>query len=467
MRKLATTMLLALGVAALGACSASPDAFDDATNEAPLTPAPVFNGDPANKALFGVDISFWETPVSQAEMDCFWASGVRHVVVGTQDEAITREQLAMAISRGMTVDAYVYLYWNTDLAAQVHEAFRRVKGLPIGRMWLDIEQDPGSIGSKTILADIQQAVTTCKADGSVQCGIYTGSGFWKSYINNTTSFNDVPLWYAQYNYRTSLSDWPTEHFGGWAKPTGKQWATKPLCGIGGVDWDTIQVSATPTVNVDRTLPPDTGLVPPAPTGVYPLDGDVEHYGYVKMMSQMIPRATSYQIGLERWNGKAWATYYTWTNANAFVKNSLVDNSLYHFHVRAQNAHGWGAWSDWSSFDYGKYTGIRPSSAPPPNPPPQPPPSASVPTALAPDGNVLVTASPVTLSCSGVTSATSYEFAIESQSGNSYIPYYTYAPTAASQTFYPAIHGVGYRWRVRAKVSGVLGAWSPYATFQLK
>lgn len=458
--------LLAVGAMVLAGCSAS--SSDEAvTDDAPLTPAPVFAGDPANQATFAVDVSFWETPLAQAEMDCFWASGVRHVVVGTQDEGITREQLAMAVSRGMTVDAYVYLYWTTDLAAQVVEAFRRVKGFPIGRMWLDIEQDPGSIGSKTILADIQQAVTACESQqGGVQCGIYTGSGFWKTSAANTTSFNDVPLWYAQYNHRTSLSDWPTEHFGGWSKPVAKQWATQPLCGIGGADWDTMQVSAKPTVVVDRTLPADSGTVPPAPTGLFPTEGYVDSYDYVKMMSQTIPRATSYQIAVERWSGNAWLPYYTWTTANAFVKVSLTPSSLFHFRVRAQNAHGWGAWSDWTSFDYGKYTGPRPSSAPPPQQP-NPQPQPSVPTALSPDGNVLVTTAAVTLSCSGVTSATSYEFAIESQSGSGFVPYWTYAPSASSQTFYPATHGIGYRWRARAKVNGVFGDWSPYATFQLK
>ena len=39
----------------------------------------------------------------------------------------------------MTVDAYVYLYWDTDTMAQVDAAFQRVSGYPMGRMWLDIE----------------------------------------------------------------------------------------------------------------------------------------------------------------------------------------------------------------------------------------------------------------------------------------------------------------------------------------
>jgi hypothetical protein len=81
--------------------------------------------------------------------------------------------------------------------------------------------------------------------------------------------------------------------------------------------------------------------------------------------------------------------------------------------------------------------------------------------------VLLTAPNVTLSCTGPAGATEYEFAIESQSGSGYVPYYTYDAPSASKTFYPAIHGVGYRWRVRAQIGGTFGAWSNYATFQVQ
>lgn len=100
----------------------------------PIEASPPYYGDPAHDAVFGVDISHWEGPMAQAEMDCFWDSGVRHVVSGTQVEEVTRQQLAMAVSRGMTVDAYVYLYWTDDIAGQVKEAFKRAAGFPIGRM---------------------------------------------------------------------------------------------------------------------------------------------------------------------------------------------------------------------------------------------------------------------------------------------------------------------------------------------
>ena len=118
----------------------------------------------------------------------------------------------------------------------------------------------------------------------------TGMAILAGSSADTKSFANVPLWYAQYNYRTSLSDWPTEHFGGWAKPVAKQFATKALCGVGGPDWDVMQILASPTVIVDRTLPPDTKLPPLAPGGLYPADGAVVPPDYVKLMSATIPRA---------------------------------------------------------------------------------------------------------------------------------------------------------------------------------
>lgn len=461
MRKL-TTVALALAMAIGAGCSASPQDEAEAT-DAPLTPSPPFAGDTANQAPFAIDISMWEGTIAQSEMDCFWASGVRHVVVGTQVESIARQQLAMAVARGMTVDAYVYLYWDRSTASQVDEAFARVTGFPIGRMWLDVEQAPGGLGANALVSAVQQGLDACALHGGVDCGIYTGPGYWKTYMNDTKSLANAPLWYAHYNYRTSLSDWSTEHFGGWAKPVAKQWAEQALCGVG-VDKDVMQVVTKPAIVVDRTLPPDTQLPPPAPTGLYPEDGMVMAIDDLKIMSALIPRATSYQLAVERWTGTSFVTYYTWTNANAFRKVSLPTNAIYRFHVRAANAHGWGAWSPWSTFDYGKYAGPRPGQSQPP--PPNNPPPAGVPGSLAPDATLVSTAA-VTLSFSAVASATTYEIAIEYGGGNAYQPYVTYATTTTARTFYPAIHTTNYRFRVRAKVGATFGDWSAYATFQYK
>ena len=455
-----TTLLLGL-IGLLGACV---DPGEDTSAE-PLLSAPFFGGDPANHALFAADVSVWETPLAQSEMDCFWDSGVRHVVVGTQDTTVAREQLAMAVARGMTVDAYVYLYWDKDIAAQVNAAFAMAHGFPIGRMWLDIEADPKALGQTALVAMIQQGLTTCAANGTVGCGIYSGPGWWKSYVGNTGAFATTPLWYALYNKQRSLSDWTTEKFGQWASPVGKQFQTAPLCGVGGADWDVLQVAATPTVIVDRTPTPDTGAAPVAPTGLWP-DGAVVAIDYAKLMSGTVPHATLYQLALERYTGSAWAAYYTWSSPNAFVKvTPPAAAALYRFRVRAQNAHGWGTWSDYASFDYGTYTGPRPGSTPPP--PPPPPPTTGVPGSLAPDGGVTIATANATLSCGPVTGATTYQFAIEVKSGTSWATYYTYTTGGTALTFYPQTHGVDYRFRVRAQVGGAYGGWSGYATFHVQ
>lgn len=502
-------------VAALSACAAQQD---DTPNEvadltAPLTASPPFDGDPANHAIYAVDISFWEMATSQAEMDCFWDSGVRHVVVGTQVRDITRQQLAMAVRRGMSVDAYVYLYWDGNPAAQVQEAFDRVSGFPIQRMWLDLEQSAGGLGSNVINTQIQQALDTCRTHG-VECGFYTGSGFWNDATGNTSRWSDVPMWYAHYDGRTSLSDWPGEHFGAWLHPVARQFGDGPLCGMA-ADTDVMQVLGGPTVTVDRSPPPDTHAAPVAATGLYPFTGHVAVDPNLKLLADTIARATQYQFAVESWTGRAWTPYYTWTSVNSFLRISLPSTpSVRRFRVRGNNSYGNGAWSDYATFDIGHYTGTRPpatttppatdagttppppppvdastppradSGAPPPavdagttppvdaGPPPwtdagAPPVGAGVPAGLAPDAGILVTTASVTMTWTPVAGATSYDVAIENLTTlSTWATYYTYSGAAANRTFYPQVHSTSYRFRVRSLVAGVRSDWSAYATFRV-
>ena len=460
--KISLTRCAASATLALLACSGA----DDGASSTALVPAPFFGGDTANGAVFATDVSVWEEPLAQSQMDCMWDSGVRHVVVGTQDAIVAHQQLAMAVSRGMTVDAYVYLYWDEDVASQVNAAFAMTQGYPIGSMWLDVEQAT-SLGSKAIIAAVDAALTACRAHAGVGCGIYTGPGFWKTYAADTTAFDSVPLWYALYDKKRSLSDWSVEQFGGWKSAVGKQFQTAPLCGAGGADWDVMQVSATPTVSVDRTPPADTHAPPVAPDGLFPADGMVIPIDYVKLMSGTVARATSYQLALERYTGTSWAPYYTWTSADAYAKVSPPTTpALYRFRARAASAYGWGAWSDYASFDYGVYTGPRPSADPPPQQNDPPPQTGTTPSSLAPDGTTVATAS-VTLSCGAVAGATRYDFAIESASGAGWVAYYTYSSSAPSRTFWPQTRGLDYRFRVRALVNGTVGDWSSYASFHVQ
>lgn len=413
-------------------------------------------GDPANGAVFALDVSHWEGPLSQHEIDCFWANGVRHLVAGTQRLDLARQQLDMAESRGMTIDAYVYLYWDQSPAAQVAEAFARVDGFPIGRMWLDVEESPGGRSASTMIGLLREASDACIADGGADCGIYTRGTFWQPALGNTTQFAELPLWYARYNYKPSLDSWQTERFGGWTFPAAKQWAEEALCSVG-VDKNAMQVITAPTLVIDRSPPPPPTSAPAAPTRIYPADGATIVFTYAKLMAASIAHATSWQHALEVWNGTAWTAYYTWTSTLPYRKTNPPMNRYYRLRVRARNTFGWGPWSTASVFAYGQPTGSWPGASPPPPPP------ATVPTGLAPDGTVVSTPS-VTMTWVGVTGASRYEVAIERQVGTAWQAYTTYSTTATSKTFWPQTHGVSYRFRVRAIVGSAPTEWSALATF---
>lgn len=97
--------------------------------------------------VFATDISFWSGNISANKVACWRDRDVKHVVTGTQVRDITRQQLQMAIDGGMTVDAYVLLYWDFDITQQVQTALSIIKGFPVRRLWIDAEQARGNWSS--------------------------------------------------------------------------------------------------------------------------------------------------------------------------------------------------------------------------------------------------------------------------------------------------------------------------------
>ena len=105
--------------------------------------------------------------------------------------------------------------------------------------------------------------------------------------------------------------------------------------------------------------PDTGLPPPAPGGLYPSPGAVVLQDYAKLMSATIPRATSYQLALESWNGRAFVAYHTWTSPDAYVKTFPVPGRTSTASASARRMPRLWPLVELCQFDYGNYSGPRP------------------------------------------------------------------------------------------------------------
>src|SRR5512139_4128982 len=112
-----TMIVISIALAAIAACGSSPagnelDPPDAATSDA--APVDAANVQPA--LVYAVDVSVWTRTLTDPDVDCLWAEGYRHVIIGTQNLEVTRQQIEIATRGGLTIDLYVYLDWAFPIA---------------------------------------------------------------------------------------------------------------------------------------------------------------------------------------------------------------------------------------------------------------------------------------------------------------------------------------------------------------
>ncbi len=128
----------------------------------------------------------------------------------------------------MSLEAYVWLDWQGDICAQVQRAKETIGDRPVGRLWLDVEQEAGGLDHRAILDRLRQAASECAA---LPAGIYTSVSKWRELTGNSREFADLPLWSAYYTSDDSLDKWGGP-YGGWTECHIRQHAGDiDLCGI--------------------------------------------------------------------------------------------------------------------------------------------------------------------------------------------------------------------------------------------
>ncbi|HEX9724085.1 MAG TPA: CARDB domain-containing protein [Vicinamibacteria bacterium] len=203
----------------------------------------------AQEPEFAIDISHHTGEITKEDVQCWLDSGVKHIIVRAaiseeinDNRGRSRRQL-MALWRAMyedeldfSVDIYLYVHWtpNTDLnfympvPDQVREAISLAEEfayppqpLPIGRLWIDLEEVPLADQTQQDTVDlIQEALGACK---DFPCGIYTRESWWKERTGDNQESPDYLLWYAQYSCPIDPTFSDFGFFGGWTDPYGKQY----------------------------------------------------------------------------------------------------------------------------------------------------------------------------------------------------------------------------------------------------
>ena len=173
-----------------------------------------------------IDVSnFWlPGPVSDDEalrlMQEAKRQGYSRVIAGTQIPSVCFQQLQAAYRAGQEIQAYLQLNPTQDLHTQVLEADRAVDTLPISRLWVTVEWR----GPEYLLAVLTSALADCRRTSFPYLGIYTNMSNWARHMSDTAIFRSYPLWWAGYgNSALDAHEWRGAGFGGWWRPSMKQW----------------------------------------------------------------------------------------------------------------------------------------------------------------------------------------------------------------------------------------------------
>ena len=157
------------------------------------------------------DISHLTGEIDKVFCDKLTSLSVDLVIVGLQNIYLARKQLATLRNFNFRTQAYIWPC-NKDLDTYVPEVASVMQDFSMGYLWIDVENSE---------ANVRQAIARFTPYPTFQVGIYTSEYMWKRWMNSTTYYSHLPLWYAKYDYAPDMTTFTP--FAGWTRPTMKQY----------------------------------------------------------------------------------------------------------------------------------------------------------------------------------------------------------------------------------------------------
>ncbi len=193
-------------------------------------------------ATKGVDYS---QLFSQATHECWKNNGISFAIPRAYcsfggPDANGPTNVAHARAAGIPyVDIYMFPCRGKSATNQVNDLISHMSGSNYGMIWLDIETNPstgcgwGQGSGASNCNFVTELVNAVKSHGKT-VGIYSNYYMWESIMGSAgscTGHSGLSLWYAHYDGNPSFSDFKS--FGGWTKPSMKQYVgDTTLCGAG-------------------------------------------------------------------------------------------------------------------------------------------------------------------------------------------------------------------------------------------
>ena len=198
-----------------------------------------------SQAIFrGVDFS---TLLSVSEFECLKNDGMHFAIPrawrssGTPDPNAV-QNIKNARAAGIAnVDVYLFPCRGKSAADQVKQMITDLASANYGMIWMDVETNPSSGCSWASFSHasncdyLGELVNAVKAQGKVP-GIYASHYMWTEIFGTASAcphYTSVAMWYAHYDGKETFDDYAALSFGGWTKPTVKQYkGTTTKCNAG-------------------------------------------------------------------------------------------------------------------------------------------------------------------------------------------------------------------------------------------
>ena len=139
------------------------------------------------------------------------------------------------------VDVYLFPCRGKSAADQVNQMIAGLGSANYGMIWMDIETNPSSSCNWASFSHasnceyLGELVNAVKAHGKTP-GIYASHYMWTEIMGSAsacTNYNQVAMWYAHYDGKDNMDDYPGLAYGGWTKANVKQYkGTTTLCNAG-------------------------------------------------------------------------------------------------------------------------------------------------------------------------------------------------------------------------------------------
>ena len=199
------------------------------------------------------DVSNYQGALSVEQFRALKAAGVEVIVCGTDGSGafpnVYAQQIAAAVEAGLEVEAYVFIYFATDIAARTNQKLDLIQASGhVSRVWLDCEDVDAPLDTGAVVSSIATARDAVHARG-FECGIYTGRWWWVPRTGDNDGFWNLKLWAAQYDQQPYLN---VDPFGGWESVYRKQYTDKgSLAGISPLDLNVELTPAPPPPTMEQ------------------------------------------------------------------------------------------------------------------------------------------------------------------------------------------------------------------------